>query len=95
MTRAVVFAYHNVGVRCLSVLLAHNVDIALVVTHTDNPNENIWFDSVERLAKVNRLPCATPTDPNAPEWIDRIRTLQPDFIFSFYYRHMLKMELLD
>ena len=43
MTRAIVFAYHNVGVRCLKVLLAQGVDIALVVTHADNPNENIWF----------------------------------------------------
>ena len=44
--RAVVFAYHNVGVRCLQVLLARGVDVALVVTHEDNPNENIWFGSV-------------------------------------------------
>ena len=27
---AVVFAYHNVGYRCLSVLLAHGVEVALV-----------------------------------------------------------------
>jgi len=31
--RAVVFGYHNVGVRCLKVLLAGGVDVALVVTH--------------------------------------------------------------
>ena len=31
MTQAVVFAYHNVGVRCLSVLLAHGVKVQLVV----------------------------------------------------------------
>ena len=30
---AVVFAYHDVGVRCLSVMLAHGVHIPLVVTH--------------------------------------------------------------
>jgi methionyl-tRNA formyltransferase len=35
--RAVVFAYHNVGVRCLQVLLARGVEVALVVTHEDNP----------------------------------------------------------
>ena len=46
MTRAVVFAYHNVGVRCLKVLLAHGVDVPLVVTHADEPGETIWFDSV-------------------------------------------------
>jgi len=95
MSRAVVFAYHNVGVRCLSVLLAHDVEVQLVITHTDNPTENIWFDSVERLAEAHHLPCATPQDPNSPEWIDRIRALNPDFIFSFYYRHLLNTTLLD
>ena len=94
-SRAVVFAYHNVGVRCLSVLLAHGVDVQLVVTHEDNPNENIWFESVARLAAEHDLDCVKPADPNTPEWIERIGALRPDFIFSFYYRHMLKAELLD
>ena len=95
MTRAVVFAYHNVGVRCLSVLLAHGVDIPLVVTHTDNPSENIWFDSVAELAARHDIPVITPDDPNTPEIVAQVRALQPDFIFSFYYRNMLKKPLLD
>jgi methionyl-tRNA formyltransferase len=41
--KAVVFAYHNVGVRCLKVLLARGVEVALVVSHEDNPAETIWF----------------------------------------------------
>lgn len=94
MTRAVVFAYHNVGVRCLSVLLAHDIDVQLVLTHEDDPRETIWFDSVAQLAARNRLRCATPTDPNTPEWLATLRDLKPDFIFSFYYRHLLKPELL-
>jgi len=53
--RVVVFAYHNVGVRCLSVLLAHDVDVRLVVTHEDDPGENIWFESVEGLARQHGL----------------------------------------
>ena len=52
MTSAVVFAYHNVGVRCLSVLLDQGVQVALVVTHRDRADETIWFDSVEKLARV-------------------------------------------
>ena len=52
MTSAVVFAYHNVGVRCLSVLLDQGVQVALVLTHSDNPAETIWFDSVEKLARA-------------------------------------------
>jgi methionyl-tRNA formyltransferase len=36
----------------------------------------------------------TPTDPKAPELFDAVNRLAPDFIFSFYYRHMLPVELL-
>ena len=95
MSRAVVFAYHNVGVRCLSVLLAHGVDVALVVTHRDNPKETIWFDSVAELAALHGIPTITPDNPNTPEVVEQIRALQPDFFFSFYYREMLKRELLE
>jgi methionyl-tRNA formyltransferase len=95
MSRAVVFAYHNVGVRCLSVLLAHGVDVALVVTHRDNPKETIWFDSVADLAALHGIPTIMPDHPNTPQVIAQIRALQPDFFFSFYYREMLKHELLE
>ncbi|MBI1772113.1 MAG: formyltransferase, partial [Burkholderiales bacterium] len=43
---AVVFAYHSVGVRCIKTLLARGIAIKLVVSHTDNPAETIWFESV-------------------------------------------------
>jgi methionyl-tRNA formyltransferase len=94
MTRAVVFAYHNVGVRCLSVLLAHGVEVPLLLTHRDNPDETIWFDSVAGLAALHDIPTITPDDPNAADIAARIAALQPDFIFSFYYRQMLKPALL-
>ncbi|PWB46645.1 MAG: formyltransferase [Nitrosomonadales bacterium] len=92
--RAIVFAYHNVGVRCLSVLLAHGVKVELVITHSDNPKETIWFDSVADLAALHDIPVITPDDPNTPEVSERIRALRPDFLFSFYYRHMLKKDIL-
>lgn len=91
---AVVFAYHDVGVRCLSVLLAHGVDVALVVTHKDDPGENVWFGSVEKLARAHDLEVATPADPNIGEFVERLQSISPDFIFSFYYRFMLSPEVL-
>jgi len=94
MTSAVVFAYHNVGVRCLSVLLAHEIRVPLVLTHRDAPGENIWFESVAALAKRNGIECASPDDPNASEFVARLKSLAPDFLFSFYYRIMLKPEVL-
>ena len=95
MTRAVVFAYHNVGIQCLKVLLKHRIDVALVLTHTDNPAELIWFDSVAALCKQHGIEAITPEDANTPAILERIHTLKPDFIFSFYYRNMLKQPLLD
>ncbi|MCY7387966.1 MAG: formyltransferase [Burkholderiales bacterium] len=94
MTSAVVFAYHTVGVACISVLLRHGIDIKLVVTHHDNPAETIWFDSVAKLAVANSIPVAMPDDPNTPEFIAQVAALKSDFLFSFYYRMMLKPELL-
>jgi methionyl-tRNA formyltransferase len=94
MTRAVVFAYHNVGVRCLKVLLAHGVDVPLVVTHDDNPDEAIWFDSVAATSAEHRIATRVPTDPNAPELVAEIAALAPEFLFSFYYRRLLKAPLL-
>lgn len=92
--RAVVFAYHDIGVRCLSVLLDAGVDVALVVTHEDAPGDAIWFESVADLAIGHRIPVSTPDDPNTPAIVAQIAALQPDFIFSFYYKLMLKAPLL-
>lgn len=94
MTRAVVFAYHNVGVRCLSVLLAHGVEVPLVLTHRDDPRETIWFESVAQLAALHGIPVITPEDANDPQVRASIAALHPDFLFSFYYRQMLRPDLL-
>ena len=91
---AVVFAYHDVGVRCLSVLLAQEMAIPLVVTHRDRPGERIWFGSVERLAREHDLAIEMPDDPNAAPFVEKLRALSPDFLFSFYYRQMLSPEVL-
>lgn len=95
MASAVVFAYHNVGVRCLSVLVAQGIDVRLVVTHQDNPNETIWFGSVRKLAESYDIPVIAPDSPNTPEIIAQLKACDADFLFSFYYRNMLSKEVLD
>lgn len=94
MTRAVVFAYHNVGVRCLKTLLAHGVDVPLVITHQDMPQEQIWFDSVAATAMDYGIPTIAPINPNDAALLARVNGCRPDFLFSFYYRLMLKAPLL-
>jgi methionyl-tRNA formyltransferase len=94
VSTAVVFAYHAVGVRCLQVLLAHGVEVKMVVTHEDAPGENVWWPSVRDLAREHGIPVFAPVDPHEPKILARLRGSAPDFIFSFYYRHMLKPDVL-
>ncbi|HXF16701.1 MAG TPA: formyltransferase, partial [Burkholderiales bacterium] len=94
MTTAVVFAYHDVGVRCLKVLLAQGVHVPLLVTHRDNAAEHIWFDSVAAVARDYDIPTIMPEDPNLPATLQAVSSVKPDFLFSFYFRHMIGRPLL-
>ncbi len=89
MTRAVVFAYSEVGVRCVRELLAQDIEIPLLFTHDDDPGESRWFGSVRQLAEAQGIRTATPATPNTEHWIAEGRAAAPDFLFSFYYRYML------
>jgi len=89
VTRAVVFAYSEVGVRCVRELLAQDIDIKILFTHADDPGESRWFGSVREFAVAHGLRVETPDDPNTIEWLAEGRRARPDFVFSFYYRHLL------
>ncbi|CAI1547645.1 TPA: bifunctional UDP-4-amino-4-deoxy-L-arabinose formyltransferase/UDP-glucuronic acid oxidase ArnA [Serratia marcescens] len=93
--KAIVFAYHDIGCAGLKALTEAGYDVQAVFTHTDDPGENNFFSSVARLGAELDLPVYAPEDVNHPLWVDRIRALQPDVIFSFYYRHMLSDEILS
>jgi methionyl-tRNA formyltransferase len=91
---AVVFAYHDVGVNCLKALLAAGIKVDLVVTHQDDPNENIWFGSVARLCTDQHIPYITPNTKELGGLAPKIQALAPDYIFSFYYRYMIPAQSL-
>ena len=93
--RAVVFAYHNMGIAGLEALKKCGFEIAAVFSHRDDPSENCWFGSVSDWAAENRIAVFCPDRVNAPEWIATISRFAPDTIFSFYYRSMLCREILD
>ncbi len=93
--KTVVLAYHNIGCAGINALLAHGFDIRAVFTYPDDPNENTWFGSVAELAASRDIPVHAPADINHPLWVERIREMTPDIIFSFYYRHIVGREILD
>jgi methionyl-tRNA formyltransferase len=93
--RAVVFAYHDVGVRCLKTLLSGGVEVPLVVTVADDPNETQWYASVADTARDHGIEVIAPAVANTAQLAQRLAHLEPDFLFSFYYRSMLKAPLLN
>lgn len=93
--RAVVLAYSKIGCVGIEALLRNGVEIEAVFTHKDNPNENLWFPSVAELAASKGVPVFAPEDVNHPLWVSRIKRMKPDFIFSFYYRDMVKKDVLS
>jgi methionyl-tRNA formyltransferase len=93
--RAVVFAYHDVGVRCLKTLISGGVDVSLVVTVADDPQETQWYASVANTAREYGLRVITPEDANTSEVERLVAATDPEFVFSFYYRSLLKTPLLN
>ena len=93
MLRALVCAYSEVGYRCLRVLLDSGVEVPLVFTHADAPDEQRWFASVAELARARAVAVCTE-DPHAPPWPGRIAALAPHYLFCFYYRALLGPGLL-
>ncbi len=91
---AVVFAYHDVGVNCLKALLHAGIKIDLVITHQDDPLENVWFGSVAKLCEDKNIPYITPNANQLIDLLPQIQKLAPEYIFSFYYRYMIPAELL-
>ena len=92
--KVVVFAYHDIGCTGIESLLAAGYDIAAVFTHADDPKENAFYGSVAQLCARKGITVHAPEDANHPLWIERIAKLNPDYIFSFYYRNLLSEELL-
>jgi methionyl-tRNA formyltransferase len=97
--RLIFMGYHNIGYACLETLIRLCRDlgdeIVAVVTHADDPRENVWFASVRDLSFKNYLPLYQPENPNDPAFVAALRRLEPDFLFSCYYRHMLQAPILN
>ena len=92
--RVVVFAYHNMGIAGLGALERAGYKIAAIFSHEDDPGENCWFGSVKNWGGERAIPVECPASIRPTVWQEKIAALQPEMIFSFYYRHMIPEEIL-
>lgn len=93
--RILFFGYSEVGYACLDLLLDRGDNVVGLITHEDNPNENIWFKTPALAARENGIPVHTPAEIHTPEWFSRIEDMRPDLILSVYYRHMIPTRILS
>jgi len=90
----VVAAYSDVGYRCTKWLLDSGEKVSLIYTHEDNPDEQRWWESVADLAAARAVPLRVVEDLNDPGESQRLASLAPDFLFSFYFRRMIPARIL-
>lgn len=93
--KAVVFAYHEIGYVCLEELVNFDARVPCLFTHENDPKEEVWFRCPILVAEKHGIPVYTPVDLKDRTCIDLIEGLSPDIIFSFYYRHMIPLEILE
>jgi len=93
--KAVVFGYQEIGYVCLEELISFGFHVSCLFSHEDDPSEEIWFRRPAIVARKHNIAVYTPDTLQEEKWIDIIREAAPDFIFSFYYRHMIPKRILD
>lgn len=93
--RAVVLGYHTLGCLGFEALLRHGFEVPLVLTHRDNPHEEIWWRSLADVASASGSRVATPESMKDPAAAELVASARPDFLFSFYFRFMIPPPVLD
>ncbi len=92
---AVVCGYGGFGRIGLEALTRHGAAVQHVFTHADSANEVIWWESLTEAAREQNIPYTLDADFVAGGAADaRLKELAPDFIFSFYFRHMIPSRVL-
>ena len=78
----------------MKALLDLGAPIAALITHRDDPREEVWWHSCTDLAIRHGIPVHYPEKID-DEWLARIATIRPAVIYSFFYRNLLPQRLLD
>lgn len=92
--KTIVFAYSEFGCIGIEALKAAGYDIQAVFTYRDDPQENVFYRSVARVCIEQGVPAYT-IDPNNEEArFALMQSIDPDFIFSFYYRSLIPDRIL-
>ncbi|MBN1808694.1 MAG: formyltransferase [Planctomycetes bacterium] len=95
MTSVLFMGYHSLGTACLRALLeCPQADVKALLTHHDNPAENVWFETPRHVAEAAGIPVHYPEDLSTDRAVRMMKSMAPDIIISVYYRLMVPEEVL-
>lgn len=81
------------GYQCMQALLEIGAPIAALITHRDDPHEEIWWQSCAQLAESRGIPVFTPDAIDAAVEAT-IAGIEPSLLYSFSYRYLINDSVL-
>ncbi len=90
---ALVCAYSSLGTVALQSVLDAGITVKALFTYEPTPEDH-WFTPPEVLARANGIPIFKVSDFNSEDNFQRCQELQPDLLFSFYFRDMIQDRFL-
>ncbi len=95
--RCLVFGYHTMGCVGFDALLRHGFEIPAVVTHRDDPHEEVWWESLAERATARGIPVHLPekAELKSDGFTELVAAYRPEFVFSFYFRWMIPTRVLS
>jgi methionyl-tRNA formyltransferase len=93
MATAIICAYSLVGRKAIEALRDCGIEALALFTY-QQPMEDNWFEAPADYALKHGIPVMIEPDFNAESVQCRICNLNPDFLFSFYFREMIDEKIL-
>ncbi|HEK4831208.1 TPA: methionyl-tRNA formyltransferase [Clostridioides difficile] len=88
----------DIAVPCLQKIIDEKYEILGVVTQPDKPKgrgKKLGMSSVKELAIENNIPVYQPVEARDKEFIDKIKSLNPDVIVVVAFGQILPKEILE
>ena len=93
--RTVVFADGGLGCEGLVALLKSQFTVEAVFTLQRAFSQQTGSPSLEEIAAENGIPLFAPDDVNHPLWVERIKAMEPEILFSFSFPGRIGPALLS
>jgi methionyl-tRNA formyltransferase len=82
-------------VDCLAVVLEAGDDVVLAVADGADDGRDGWQPSFRAAAEARGLRVAAPRSVNAPEFVEAVARLSPDYLLSFQAPQILRTPLIE